>query len=256
MIPVLWKSNGLVKICCKYPQQQAAFQESFGKFLTVTVKYLFLFQPLDFIPNAGGFMHVKLILILTLFFGIQLKAAEIIAINKLVAIGVTEGEAVSLTDALRSEIGKTGKYQVMERTQMDDILKEQGFQNSGACDETSCVIEMGKILAVSHMVMGNIGMVGETYSVSVRLVAVGTGKIIASYTENHKGSRDGLLTRIIPILAQKLAGTYQPMKNHTGWWIAGALVVATAIVVPVMMLTRNSNDVALASSDITVRWKQ
>jgi curli biogenesis system outer membrane secretion channel CsgG len=69
-------------------------------------------------------------------------------------MGVTENEALSLTDALRSELGKSGKYQVMERSQMDDILKEQGFQQSGACDEASCAIEIGKILAVNFIGVG------------------------------------------------------------------------------------------------------
>jgi curli biogenesis system outer membrane secretion channel CsgG len=64
-------------------------------------------------------------------------AGESVAVCDLSSSGVTKAEAVSLTDALRSELIKSGKYQVMERGQMEQILKEQGFQQSGACSEAS-----------------------------------------------------------------------------------------------------------------------
>jgi hypothetical protein len=181
-------------------------------------------------------------------------AADIVAVNNLKATGVTENEALSLTDALRSELGKSGKYQVMERSQMDDILKEQGFQQSGVCDEATCAIEMGKILAVTYIIMGNIGMVGKTYTLSVRFVEVGTGKILKDFTEYHKGSADELLTRVVPMLAQKIAGTYQPKKNYAGWWIAGGVVVAAAIAVPAVLLTRKPAESGPTSSDVTIHW--
>ena len=186
------------------------------------------------------------------------SGAELVAVNQLTPNGVTPSEAASLTDALRSELGKTGKYQVLERGQMEQILKEQGFQQSGICDEASCAIEIGKLLAVNTIVMGNIGKVGKTYTFSVRLVDVGTGKITRDITEYNKGSPDELLTKMIPLIAKKVSNTYvEKKKNNTGWWIAGGTVVAAAIVVPVVILTskgKPSNEPT--SSDVTVRWNQ
>jgi TolB-like protein len=198
-------------------------------------------------------MQKSMVVLFFLFCGIA-SAADLIAVNNLKAIGVTENEALSLTDALRSELGKSGKYQVMERSQMDEILKEQGFQRSGACDEASCAIEMGKILAVNYMVMGTIGMVGKTYTLSVRFVEVGTGKILKDFTEYHKGTADELLTRVIPMLSQKITGTYQPPKNNAGWWIAGGIAVAAAIAVPAVLLSRKTVENGPTSSDITIHW--
>jgi TolB-like protein len=198
-------------------------------------------------------MQKSILVLFFLFYSIA-SGADIVAVNNLKATGVTGNEALSLTDALRSELGKSGKYQVMERSQMEDILKEQGFQQSGVCDEATCAIEIGKILAVNYMVMGNIGMVGKTYTLSVRFVEVGTGKILKDFTEYRKGSTDELLTSVIPILAQKIAGTYKPKKNHTGWWIAGGTVVAAAIVVPALYFSRKKAESGPESSDITVHW--
>jgi Curli production assembly/transport component CsgG len=199
-------------------------------------------------------MHKFIVGLFVLFYGVP-SAADLIAVNNLKATGVTENEALSLTDALRSELGKSGKYQVMERSQMDDILKEQGFQRSGACDEASCAIEMGKILAVNYMVMGNIGMVGKTYTLSVRFVEVGTGRILKDFTEYHKGTADELLTQVVPLLSQKIAGSYQPRKSNAMWWIAcGGIAVAAAIAVPVVLLSRKTTESGPALSDITIHW--
>lgn len=41
--------------------------------------------------------------------------------------GVDAGETGVLTDRLRVELFRTGKATIMERGQMDEILKEQGF---------------------------------------------------------------------------------------------------------------------------------
>jgi Curli production assembly/transport component CsgG. len=198
-------------------------------------------------------MQKPIVVLFFLFCSIA-SAADLIAVNNLKATGVTENEALSLTDALRSELGKSGKYQVMERSQMDEILKEQGFQRSGACDEASCAIEMGKILAVNYMVMGNIGMVGKTYTLSVRFVEVGTGRILKDFTEYHKGTADELLTRVVPMLSQKIAGSYQSRKNSTGWWIAGGVAVAAAIAVPAVLLSRKPTENGPTSSDIVIHW--
>jgi TolB-like protein len=198
-------------------------------------------------------MHKIIISLCFLFYSIALSA-DMIAVNNLKATGVKENEALSLTDALRSELGKSGKYQVMERTQMDEILKEQGLQQSGTCDEASCAMEIGKLLAVKQIVMGNIGMVGNTYTISVRLVEVGTGKILKDFTEYHKGTADKLLTIVIPRIAQEIAGTYKPPKNNTGWWIAGGVVLAVGIAVPVALFYKKTPKNEPGSSDITVHW--
>jgi curli biogenesis system outer membrane secretion channel CsgG len=61
---------------------------------------------------------------------------------------------------LATDLLNTGKFRVMERSQMESILKEQGFQKSGACDGSECAVEVGKLLSVDHMVVGTVAKVG------------------------------------------------------------------------------------------------
>jgi TolB-like protein len=201
---------------------------------------------------------MKPVLLFLFLFSLQSFSAETIALSPLKSNGVTEGEAASLTDALRSELSKAGKYDVMERNQMDQILKEQGFQQSGACDEASCAVEIGKMLAVKYIILGNVGKVGKTYTMSVRMVDISTGKIVRDITEYHKGETDELLTDVIPVVAKKITGTMAaaPAKKSNNawvWWTSGCVVVAAAIAVPTYILL-NSKRSSTSSMDVTTSW--
>jgi TolB-like protein len=110
-----------------------------------------------------------------------------------------------LVSAMGSELMNTGKFRVLERLQMESILKEQGFAQSGACDGSECAIEMGKLLSVDQMVLGSIAKVGDIYTMTARLVNVQTGEILKSATRNSKADIGAILTDILPQLAQALA---------------------------------------------------
>ncbi|MDP8207573.1 MAG: CsgG/HfaB family protein [Candidatus Electryonea clarkiae] len=70
----------------------------------------------------------------------------------------------TLSDRLRLELLNTGRFLVIERNAMEDILVEQGFQLSG-CTSDECAVQMGRLLGVDRIVAGSVGRVGETHSV-------------------------------------------------------------------------------------------
>jgi TolB-like protein len=76
---------------------------------------------------------------------------------------------------------------------MEEILKEQGFQQSG-CTSSECALEAGQLLNVEQMVTGSISKVGEIYSVEVRLIDVESGKIVAVGVEDIRGGIEDVLT--------------------------------------------------------------
>jgi hypothetical protein len=58
----------------------------------------------------------------------SLFAKDIIAVLDLEQIGLTPQEATILTQRLTTELIFLDKYQIVERINMDKILKEQKFQ--------------------------------------------------------------------------------------------------------------------------------
>jgi len=171
--------------------------------------------------------------------------------------------------ALGSELINTGKFRVMERTQMEKILQEQGFQQSGSCDGSECAIQVGKLLSVDHMVLGTISKVGSIYTVTARLVDVRTGEVIRSVTKNSKAEVEAILTDAIPQVARDLASSEGRKAadaapavasggegSHWGWWLAGGVVVVGGATAAVLLLNGSSSSTTATSNSSTAQTLQ
>lgn len=136
---------------------------------------------------------------------ISFSAAQIpVAIIDFEANGISDGEARALTDRLRNELFRFKNFQVMERSFMEEILEEQGFQLSG-CTSDECVVEVGRLIGVEQMLGGSISKIGDVFTVSARIVSVETGKILKVSSYDYKGNIGGLLTQGMHEVAAQLA---------------------------------------------------
>jgi TolB-like protein len=115
------------------------------------------------------------------------SSAEYIAVLPLEAKGISKEECDLLTDALVVSFQDAAKYQVMERSQINMVLKEQGFATSGACDSSDCSVQIGKLLTVNKIITGSIGKLGEVWIFNLKMIDVSTGAIIHSSREKRKG---------------------------------------------------------------------
>jgi hypothetical protein len=153
------------------------------------------------------------LLLAFIFFQATLGAATLnVAVENLLSSGISAAEASIISDRLRSELLEIGSIRVMERSQMDQILKEQSFQQSGACVGSQCFVEIGRLLAVDRIVVGTVGSIGSLYTLSVRVLNVETGEVIFSVNEDFVGPIEGLLQKSVPELAQKLSTGLQGGK--------------------------------------------
>ncbi len=129
-----------------------------------------------------------------------------VAVVDFVGIGVEESDVRILTDRLRAELVDTGRFTVIERERMNEILEEQGFQQTLVCATDACAIELGRLTGASGIVAGTVGKLGATYTVTVRLINVETGEIIARASEDCACAVDDLLGsmhRLSLLLAQR-----------------------------------------------------
>ena len=81
-----------------------------------------------------------------------------------------------IADLFAMELLKRG-FDVVERTQVEKILKEQGFQTSGATSALDPT-EMGRILNVDAIVIVNVSELGEHISMTAKMTDVETGSIL------------------------------------------------------------------------------
>ena len=144
-------------------------------------------------------------ILLFILFITSLFSKEIIAILDLEQIGLTPQEATILTQRLTTELISLDKYQVVERNNMDKILKEQKFQHSG-CTDSECAVEIGQLLNSDYIVTGSVNKFGDTYALDARLIDVGLGKGVISAKFSMTGKIDALLTTGITSVAKQLCG--------------------------------------------------
>jgi len=132
-----------------------------------------------------------------------LPTAAVVAFE---ARGVTEQDAGILTDRFRSELANRNAFRLLERQKMDEVLREQGFQQAG-CTSTECAVQTGRLLGVRSILAGSIAHLGNTWSASVREIDVETGEIRRTSVVDLQDDIDEVLTRGMGLLAKKLVGS-------------------------------------------------
>ncbi len=146
----------------------------------------------------------------------QQKDIPNIAVNELNGQGIEQSEAVVVTEQLRVELLKSGKLQIIERSLMQEILDEQGFQQAG-CVNDACAVEIGQLLGVKNILVGTLGAAGSYTILTVRILEVKSGVVISSETVKTKGGIDNLIEEgIREITGKILSGIFseQPVKKE------------------------------------------
>lgn len=104
-----------------------------------------------------------------------------IAIGDLTGKNVSAMDASIVSDLLRTELVNTASFKVLDRTNMEQLLREQQFQQKG-CTTQECAIQMGKILNVQRMITGTFSKILGRFFITVNFVNVETGEIVGAET--------------------------------------------------------------------------
>lgn len=120
--------------------------------------------------------------------------------------GVSPLEAQGLSSRFRGLLAEIGAFTVVEREKMRQLLVEQDFAMSDACNTSECAVQVGQLLGVESMVAGDIGRIGQTYIVDIRLIDVSSGSIKKTARKDYKGEVDGLLPTLEQI-ARNISGS-------------------------------------------------
>ena len=146
----------------------------------------------------------------------------------------TREDLLAITSRFETELMKTQKVQVLERRNMDLILQEQGFQQSGVCNSSECQVQVGQLLGVDRIITGSINKVDKLYTLNLKMVDVESGKNIISHAIDIRGSMEDVMCGGCYEMAQIFSGLKKPENDHTVltaektslWpWIVGGLGV-------------------------------
>lgn len=137
-----------------------------------------------------------------------------IAVSDLIGQGIDQSSTSIISDRLRTELFKQGGFTVLERNSMQDILKEQGFQQSG-CTSDACAVQIGQLLNVSYIVVGTVGRLGHLFTFDVRVIDVATAKIVYSENVDCDCPIEKVLTSSVVSIAQKISKNIVATLNNS-----------------------------------------
>jgi TolB-like protein len=160
----------------------------------------------------------------------------------------TQEELATLTTRFETELMKTDSFQVLERRNISNILQEQGFQASGACNTSECQVEMGQMLGVERIINGSVGKAGKIISINLKMVDVGSGANLMSHALDIKGDMGTVMRGGCFEMAQIFSGRKKPGNSRTVlaaekplWpWIVGGSAVVAGGAAAVILLTQES----------------
>jgi TolB-like protein len=136
--------------------------------------------------NNNKIIVLSIVLICQFCFSQQIKVA-IVDFDNTSGISKYDGLGKAMSSMLISDIEANvspKRLQLVERSQINKILKEQNFQKTSSVDKASTV-KMGKLLGVKFLLVGDIFVLNDALVINSRLVDTETGDI--KFTEKKEG---------------------------------------------------------------------
>lgn len=110
---------------------------------------------------------------------IPLNAQERIAVVDFKAgAGVSQGDVEGVSSIFTTYFSDTELFIIVERSQIDRVIQEQGFQMTALTNED--VVRIGRILNLQKMVVGDVTIVSGQYNVDVRVIDIETSAVCAT----------------------------------------------------------------------------
>ena len=131
---------------------------------------------------------IMLLMALAMTATAQNKKMKIAVMDFKAGVGVNANEVEGLSDMLINTLYESGKFSIVERSQINQVLKEQKFQASELTNEQ--LAQVGRILGVESVLIGTVNFLAEhknidgsvtgEYNVDIRAVDVESGEVVTT----------------------------------------------------------------------------
>lgn len=145
------------------------------------------------------------------FMLIAMQAQRIAVLDFNAGSSISQADVDGISAIFNTYFSPSG-YTLVERTRIDRIIDEQGFQRGRFTQDQ--MVRIGQLLNVSRVVVGDINYAFKQYNVDVRVVNVESGTIAAKSgtTWDEGASYRQMMKELAEDLAQKIAIIPQPVE--------------------------------------------
>jgi len=127
------------------------------------------------------------------------------------SVAIDGGTIEAVRELVSSVFVNTGKYTMVERSMLQQIMKEQKMSNTDAFDESQAT-ELGKLAGANKVVLSVVSMVGGRNMLSIKIIDVQTATIDQQKTK-IVGTND-LLEAIEPLALELLGEPRTSTQNN------------------------------------------
>lgn len=117
----------------------------------------------------------------------------------------------TITELLGNAVVRTERFDVVDRSALEDLMKEHQFQMDDWSNETKSV-EMGRVLNANFIVRGQVSRLGSQMIVSARILDVNTARILGT-SEMQLSNMDeayGKMDTLVKTLTDNIQTTRRP----------------------------------------------
>jgi TolB-like protein len=118
---------------------------------------------------------------------------QVAVLDTVLAAGMDKTASPPITDKIIEELLNSGKYTVIDRANVEQVLREKEFQLSSGVVRNDEIRQAGEYLGADLVVVANASRVGSTYVISAKMIDVVTGEIVAQASSEQKGTIDVVL---------------------------------------------------------------
>ncbi|MBI5510887.1 MAG: hypothetical protein HY903_19170 [Deltaproteobacteria bacterium] len=135
--------------------------------------------------------------ILTLLFATNAYADKsAVAVLDIQGTGIDAALLPTLTEVLTVEIDSLGMYKVVAGRDVQAMLGFEKQKDMLGCTDAACLAEIGGALGVDRIVVSQIGKVGNTYVVNIKIINIRMADTEGRVYETVKGEVDALIETI------------------------------------------------------------
>ena len=136
------------------------------------------------------------------------SAKTSLAVYPIKPAGSDAALATAMTSLLVSELTPSPKLQVIEEALLKTVMERQGLNASDACDDTSCQVDIGKLIKAQKLIVGDLTKFGNKYILAVKLVDIQSGVVEFTGQDKCTCTEDNLDSLVAAVAAR--------VRNHFG----------------------------------------
>ncbi|MBN2546362.1 MAG: hypothetical protein JXB50_11235 [Spirochaetes bacterium] len=158
---------------------------------------------------------INLILVISLFAIFFISAQtekQKIAILKFRSINLDQTVAEVITETFTTLIADSKKYDIIERSQLDQIFSELKLI-SGDDFEVKTIIQIGKLAKAKMIIAGSVSKLGDKFIINARGIEIETGIVL--FGKNIACDNENKLLEAVKSIASEITGVSSDIKVAT-----------------------------------------